>query len=288
VSAALCREKIVLLDLSNVTLCAVSGTLLPQTVAAMERAQAGIAFGAGLFMTDRPGEVAPPEGVEVAEVPSLRSREDYSLAVQTQLALRVRTDFAMVIQWDGYPVRPENWTDAFLDYDYVGAPWPQFPSAIAVGNGGFSLRSRRLLEACLDPSFRPGHPEDVVICHTNRALLEDVYDIRFAPVELARRFSCERMGEATESFGFHGLFNMPREMGVEAFLAFFATLDRQYAGVRELCDLRDVLLCADEPAAREEAGRLLAYLVRYRWRDPAFWRYVRRKLVGGSSVMPFA
>lgn len=262
--------------------------MLPQTVAAMERAQTGIAFGAGLFVTDRPDEVTPPKGVEIVAVPSLRSREDYSLVVQTQLAAHVRTDFVLVIQWDGYPVRPENWTDAFLEHDYIGAPWPQFPNAIAVGNGGFSLRSRRLLEACLDPRFRSGHPEDVVICHTNRSLLENAHGIRFAPVDLARRFSCERMGEAARSFGFHGLFNMPREMGIEAFLTFFATLDRHYVGARELCDLCDILRRDDAPVAREEARRLLAYLARRRWRDPAFWRYMRRRLVGGSSAAPFA
>jgi len=249
----------------------------------MERARAGIAFGEMVFVTDRPAAVSAPAGIAVAQVPSLRSREDYSHVVQTQLAPHINTPFVMVMQWDGYPVRPENWTDAFFDYDYIGAPWPQFPAGIAVGNGGFSLRSRRLLKVCLEPGFQSGHPEDVVICHTNRVFLEEAHGLRFAPLDLAQRFSYERMGRAPQSFGFHGLFNMPHEMGIEAFLRFFATVDRAHVGVRELCDLCDILQRAEDPAAREEARRLRAYLLRCRWRDPALWRYLRRKVARGSS-----
>lgn len=258
--------------------------MLPQTLAAMDRAEACARFGDRLFVTDRPADVAGRAGLRIVAVESLRSREDYSDVVLTGLAAHVHTPFVMLVQWDGYPVRPQNWTDAFLDYDYIGAPWPQFPSAIAVGNGGFSLRSRRLLEACRDPRFQSGHPEDLFICHVNRALLEQAHGVRFAPAELAERFSCERMGSAARAFGFHGLFNMPREMGLKAFLAFFATLDTRQIGVRELCDVRDALRCFDTATARRQTRQILLDLMRLRWRDPALWRYCWRLLKGGSSV----
>ena len=44
---------------------------------------------------------------------------------------------------DGAAWRPE-----FLDYDYIGAVWPHVLDKYNVGNGGFSLRSKALLEAC--------------------------------------------------------------------------------------------------------------------------------------------
>jgi len=269
-------------------LCAVTGTMIPQTLAAIHRARDCARFGDVLVVTDRPAEFAGQEGLRIAAVESLRSREEYSRIVQTGLAPHIHTPFVMLVQWDGYPVRPENWTDAFFDHDYIGAPWPQFPSSMAVGNGGFSLRSRRLLNACLDPRFQPGHPEDVFICHNNRELLERTHDVRFAPVALAERFSCERMGSPARAFGFHGLFNMPREMGEAPFLEFFATLDRRQIGVRELCDVRDVLLRAGTPQARRQARHILLDLIYGRWRDPALWRYGRRKMTGGSSVLPCA
>jgi hypothetical protein len=61
-----------------------------------------------------------------------------------------------------------RWRDAFLEYDYIGASWLQFDD----GNGGFSLRTRRLMELCRDPAFVPVHPEDLAIGRTNRAWLE--------------------------------------------------------------------------------------------------------------------
>ncbi|MFM7028736.1 MAG: hypothetical protein ACKOXK_08700 [Chakrabartia sp.] len=51
-------------------------------------------------------------------------------------------------------------------------------------------------------------PEDICICHTNRPLLEQRYGIRFAPLDVAARFSFER-GPSGPSLGFHGLFNFP-------------------------------------------------------------------------------
>jgi len=264
------------LNLRDVTLCAVTGRLIPLTLAAMERARVCATFGDVLFVTDRPGNVAPPADMRVVPVPDLQSRERYSLTVQQELARHVRTPFVMIVQWDGYPVRPGNWTDAFFDYDYIGAPWPQFAPPRAVGNGGFSLRSRRLLEACLDPRFAPGHPEDVGICHRNRDLLEGVHRLRFAPVDLAARFSYERAGDAAKAFGFHGLFNMPAEMGMPAFLAMFQALDLANVGSRELCDLRRILLAHGAPESRAAAATILCFLLRFRWKEPLVLRLLGR------------
>lgn len=270
----------------DITLCAVSGTLLPQTLTAIDHARDCARFADIVFVTDRPENIPQRTGMRVVGVNSLRSREDYSLVVQRGLGAHIQTPFVMLVQWDGYPARPANWTNEFLDYDYIGAPWPQFSRALAVGNGGFSLRSRRLLEACDDPLFQPGHPEDLGICHVNRTLLETVYGLRFAPAALAQRFSCERMGTRSDAFGFHGLFNMPYEMGLDAFLAFFATLDLRQIGVRELCDLRDVLLRAQTGEACMAARRLAYDLIRHAWREPALWRYVWRKLRGVPPEIP--
>ena len=40
----------------------------------------------------------------------------------------------------------------FLEYDYVGAPWPpnQDDNSYGVGNGGFSLRSKSKMLECID------------------------------------------------------------------------------------------------------------------------------------------
>ena len=90
---------------------------------------------------------------------------------------------------DGYIQNAAGWSPAFLQYDYIGAP---FQPSMAVGNGGFSLRSKKLLEACSRVS--PGestHPEDSWICLKQRATLERLFGIRFPDARVAGLFSFE-------------------------------------------------------------------------------------------------
>ena len=102
------------------------------------------------------------------------------------------------------------------EYDYIGAPWSEgaTPPDQRVGNGGFSIRSRRLLEALRDPEldYDPTRGEDQLICHTLRPVLEARHGIRFAPLDIAQRFSFERDGPVHPTFGFHGHFNLPLAM----------------------------------------------------------------------------
>ncbi len=79
-----------------------------------------------------------------------------------------------------------------------------------MGNGGFSLRSRKLLEALQDPRIRLVDVEDVTICRAFRPLLEQEHGIRFADEALADRFSFEAAYPIGKPFGFHGLFNFCR------------------------------------------------------------------------------
>lgn len=124
----------------------------------------------------------------------------------------IDTDHAVFVQWDGMATRPDLWTDDFLNYDYIGAPWPWQPEGVNVGNGGFSLRSRKLLEVCgRDPAVRltAEEPiaEDNIIGQHCRPYLEARHGMRFAPTELAAQFSYE-LEVYRESFGFHGLWNI--------------------------------------------------------------------------------
>lgn len=141
----------------------------------------------------------------------------------------VETDFNLIVQNDGFAVNREAWTDAFLQYDYIGATWPHCDVGENVGNGGFCLRSKKLYEALkvikpevdffhLSQKFagiesysdRFGHrsvPEDYVICTLYRQQLIEDFGIRFAPLELAEQFSVEHNYESSwlgKSFGFHG------------------------------------------------------------------------------------
>lgn len=208
------RRKAKKLALPQVTLVAVSSIKLKETATAIKRSLAGIDFGKTLMIGhERPATL--PAEAEFIPVPRMTSKDDYSRFMLYDLARHIKTEFALVIQYDGYVVRPERWREEFLNYDYIGAPWPEGlfrdgERSIRVGNGGFSLRSQKLLNSFSAlglPFDDRGHGhlnEDGMICHYYRRELEQA-GIRFAPPEVAARFSRELKCRETVArpFGFH-------------------------------------------------------------------------------------
>ena len=212
------------LKLPTVTLCAATSVNLAATIKALEFSMKQVDFAECLLFTDA-DLLAPPKGVKILPIDRLGSARAYSHFMLDLLADHIRSPHCLIIQWDGFVLDANRWDEGFLDFDYVGAPWPQFGDGHDVGNGGFSLRSRRLLDACRDPDFRAGHPEDLAICRDNRRLLEDGHAIRFADRATAARFAYERVPPGERTFGFHGIFNMPKALGVDRFWALYKALD---------------------------------------------------------------
>lgn len=204
-----------MLDLENVTLCAIDTRTPSLALEAMQRSMRGVRYHAAVLFAGEAGPMsgrAAAAGIDLVAIPRIDSIQGYSEFMLKELADWIESDFVLIIQWDGFVLHPECWTSEFLDYDYVGAPWTNQPADRAVGNGGFSLRSKRVLRAMSDPAMTISHPEDICICHTNRERLEQQHGIAFAPRELAARFSFERVPAAAPTFGFHGAFNLPAVM----------------------------------------------------------------------------
>jgi len=122
------------------------------------------------------------------------------------------------IQTDGFMQNNDKWNDEYLAYDYIGAPWPATCNWCKgnplVGNGGFSIRSKKLYNLTKNVMFLSGPNsqilttnDDVFISFTIREYLEQ-NGIKFAPVELAKIFSVEipisNDHTLASSFGFHG------------------------------------------------------------------------------------
>lgn len=136
---------------------------------------------------------------------------DYNELMLKGVGQHIETSHALYVQYDGVVQYADRWDNAFLDYDYIGAVWPWEPEGRNVGNGGFSLRSKKLLDACMDSEIQlsPARnyiAEDATLAIDHRALLESKYGIKFAPSDVARRFSYEV--EPSEAWGFHGLWNV--------------------------------------------------------------------------------
>lgn len=142
------------------------------------------------------------------------------------MAEHVDTTHMIFQQWDAMAHRDDGWRDYFLLNDYIGAVWPWRPSPDNMGNGGFSLRSRKLLDELQAPHMQMnvfgehGVQEDNYISLVWRKELESK-GIVYAPSPVADQFSIELSPTGDKAMAHHGLWNivqfMPRDV-VEYFI----------------------------------------------------------------------
>ena len=205
-------------SLNDVTLAAIDGTTDPAaTEASLAAASSLLPFGrVVLFSPSRPNAIPGfADRCDWVPIPptTLKGYNQFCLA---ELHRHVATSHCLTVQSDSRIVNPASWDDAWLHYDYIGAPWaPGHTGPVyRVGNSGFCLRSRRLLEATAslpNDSYvwrgrvKTSSRDDVITCVMYRPQLEE-QGLRFAPVEVAARFSFET--PTPESPALDGQFGM--------------------------------------------------------------------------------
>jgi hypothetical protein len=206
------------LELPNVTLCCIDTRFPELAEYSLHRSTtvAQVRFGEVLLFTAesrRRFEQRHATGVRVVGIDDIRSKNDYSRFVIRDLPDLVSGKHVLVTQWDSFVLDASAWREAFLEFDYIGAVWPFLPPPFRVGNGGFSLRSRRLLETARELVTEVRQNEDLLICMSHRRELEARYGVRFADEATAHAFAFERDAPAQRAFGFHGLFNFDLAFG---------------------------------------------------------------------------
>jgi len=206
--------------LENVTLLGIDCIDINKLIQAAEICLKNFDFAAVKLLTSLDSENA-----NVIKIDEIKSVEEYSKFIIEKLDEYVDTSHVLLIQYDGFILNPDAWSDNFLEYDYIGAPllvrqmhinklgWSRnLLGEYLVGNGGFSLRSKKLLSLTANLAkqnfFDKYHPEDMVLSLYNREYLES-QGINFAPLPIAKQFSYEAVDMENYSwdgqFGFHGL-----------------------------------------------------------------------------------
>jgi hypothetical protein len=162
-------------------------------------------------------ELFKPDKTLLITDPKITSPQTYSDFCLEELPSLITTDFVLIIQLDGYILNMDAWEDDFLNYDYIGAPWHAVlknvnrtdvqDSKYLVGNGGFSLRSKKFLQESKilreanssEDMFE--NAEDHYLCVQHGDYMRN--KCKFAPIEIADKFSVEH-GLYNYQFGFHG------------------------------------------------------------------------------------
>tara|TARA_R110000824_G_scaffold127_3_gene456 strand:+ start:2972 stop:3664 length:693 start_codon:yes stop_codon:yes gene_type:complete len=216
------------IKLNNVTLLALGSTKISENIYALQYSMQGMDFGAVKFIShERPRNLPSEIKFEKYKGFEKIDYKEFSYYCIYKLVEHIDTEFMLLIHPDGYIINPDKWEDEFLNWDYIGAAWPiredafidPFGNHQRVGNGGFTLRSRKVLEV---PQIEEipfevnqgdfykhmnagSYNEDGNICVHNRHLFEK-HGVKFAPVEVAVKFSQELPvpeSEGITPFGFH-------------------------------------------------------------------------------------
>jgi hypothetical protein len=174
----------------------------------------------------KPGNQLPGgdhRGVRIKPIIQGGNRADREKFLTCELHKHFETSHCLHVEWDARIANPAAWNPEWLQYDYIGAPWPwpfdqcSIPWAPhikalppctkdnCVGNLGFALLSKRFAQAVsslTDPNDDMAAMSDIYMCRVLRPKLEAM-GIRFAPEGVAAAFSCEGRYFCS-NFGWHG------------------------------------------------------------------------------------
>jgi len=207
-----------MLKLPNVTLIALTSVKIEQHIKALEYSCKGIEFGSvKLASPEKPENL--PDLITWEKTERTSNINEWNYAAIYNLGKHIDTEFCILIHDDGYIVNPEMWKDEFLDYDYIGAPWP-LPNdnfsyrdingeLIRCGNS-VSLRSKKLIDLPveLNLEWKPFHGfynEDGFIAVNYRHIYKE-HGMKYADIDVAKYFSHETMVPEVEGitpFMFH-------------------------------------------------------------------------------------
>lgn len=192
-------------QLKNITLYSLNCVKPIESVKALLYSSKDIEFGEMILISNQKPDNLP-NNIKFVET-SIKTHIETSAFVYHTLPDLIKTDYCLGIHDDGFIINPHLWDDAFLQYDYIGAPWKNYGQRNRVGNGGFILKSNKFIQLTKNLRYLGTHEDG--------ELTNAYYDYfvrngcKYAPVEVAMRFSLEsRIPECEYNldncFGFHG------------------------------------------------------------------------------------
>jgi hypothetical protein len=205
-------------NLKDITLLALCcDNRVEGTINALKICMSYFDFGSVKYLSDSKPDNLPSD-IKWEYIPKIENIHSYDVFAFENMYKHVSTSHALICQDHAYIIDASQWSDDWLQWDYLGAIWPIKPEYVSVstgeqirvGNGGFSLRSKRLLslpsQLGLKTVYDRGFScDDGLFCSYYRKTFLD-HGIKYPDVHTAARFSFENlMGEnvGVRSFGYH-------------------------------------------------------------------------------------
>ena len=193
--------------LNNIDLISINCVNPEQSVKALLYSSEKIEFGSiKLFAHYKPNNIT--DKIEFIQTEPL-THDTINWFSLNELPKYIDNEFMISIHDDGFIINSEKWSDEFLKYDYIGAPWPALDwcSKNRVGNGGFVMKSKKFMNIESTLPYTINH-NDVLVTNTYYDYFT-YHGCSYAPVEVAAKFSLEHAVPECEydlenTFGFHG------------------------------------------------------------------------------------
>jgi hypothetical protein len=126
------------MKLPSVTLLCIDDVNVEGAIKVLERCKKMIEFGDVKLLTSKDTDYEHAEYIM-----PLNSLVSYSIFMLTECHSYINTEHVLIVQRDGFILNPNSWKDSWLQYDYIAPLFVQFD---LVGSGGFSMRSKKLME----------------------------------------------------------------------------------------------------------------------------------------------
>ena len=179
--------------------------------------------------------------ISIIKVEPITSAAQYNNFVIYKLHKFIDTSHVLIVQWDGQILNPKKWSEKFLNYDFVGAPFipreydfnycrDKNYNFYVIGNGGFTIRSKRLLESAIkydlkdDLSYTNNH-EDGFYSVLHREFLES-RNFTWADFSTAKEFCLETPLSLDDIFSFPLGFHGRKMLLISKFLFFMVFLNK--------------------------------------------------------------
>ena len=205
------------IKIPDVTLFALSSIFIDETIWSLLKSSEKIDFGSIKFLTHEKPKFLPDK-IEYVQIPKINNIMDYNKFCFYELGQYINTSHGLLTQYHAWVINPDVFDSSWLQFDYIGGIWPLKEGSykantgeiIRNGNGGFSLRSKRIMSIPKEQNWsmreeQSFYNEDgALACYFRKELLD--FGINYASVDISAIFSYEiAMIEnwGKKIFGFH-------------------------------------------------------------------------------------
>lgn len=200
------------LQLPTVTACIIDCVNVKRAISVIEKCKSLCDFGAVKLLTSI--ETDYQHAIKIKPLDTLIM---YSIFMLTKSYKYIDTSHVLIVQRDGWILNTSAWEDRWLEYDYIA---PLFVQMDRVGSGGFSLRSKKIMETVskITPEWNGSERhaneiQKVMKCYEDGVICLSTFarGFKIASLEDAAKFA--QAGNKNpryyveKPFGFHGAIN---------------------------------------------------------------------------------